>query len=436
VNLSLAEIAELPMAAALVDAAGAVIARTPEWDGPGPGAVSYPVRSVRLVVRTQPASAQCDELLSRLLDSIDAAALALSGTQAQRVRMLGGSLRLVAGREPGGWGTTNDVIELARAGITARTGLSVEAIAGPARPVLGPEVAALVLVQLAVNAERHDAASAVRLEVDRTTFRVVWNHAGPVPRIATARRRANRDRWGLGFARIAADAIGGTVYPPRGLGNGTLAATLELGIRRLALPLAAVRDGRVCRATRSWDEETGMAPGSATGPGSKLATIQAAAASVPGRIVVDAGFSARAGVSALWVAVPPDDSAVRAREVVTGLTHERALSEHIEEPARSGIAGVALLLATLLGEPMPRVPIAAWTRRMRELSPAYGIGGGIPDFDGVGAIDPQVVAVLAASGDGFEIDGDRLWLRVREQCHDDAAVRVLLRPGENRIPLG
>src|ERR1700681_694771 len=65
VNLSLAEIAELPLAAALVDAAGEVIARTPEWDGPGPGAVSYPVRSVRLVVRTQPASAQCDELLTR-----------------------------------------------------------------------------------------------------------------------------------------------------------------------------------------------------------------------------------------------------------------------------------------------------------------------------------------------------------------------------------
>jgi len=51
VNLSLADIAELPLAAALVDSAGAVIARTPEWDGPGPGAVSYPVRSVRLVVR-------------------------------------------------------------------------------------------------------------------------------------------------------------------------------------------------------------------------------------------------------------------------------------------------------------------------------------------------------------------------------------------------
>ena len=435
-NLTLAEIAELPLAAALVDAAGAVVARTPEWDGPGPGAVSYPVRSVRLVVRTEPASAQCDELLSRLLDAIDSAANSLAGTQAKRVCMLAGSLRLVAGREPGGWGTTDDVIDLARAGITARTGLQVEVAAGAARPVLGPEIAALVLVQLAVNAERHDAATAVRLEVDRTTFRVVWRHAGPAPRITTARRRAERDRWGLGFARIASDAIGGTVYPPRTTGDGALAATLELGIRRLALPLAALRDGRVLRATRAWDEETGLAPGSPTGLGSRLATIEAAANSVPGRIEVDAGFSARLGSQVLWVAVPPDDSSVRAREVVAGLVHERALSDHIDEPARSNIGGLALLLATLLGEPMPRVPIAAWSRRLHEMPRVVAMDGGLPEFDGVGAIDPQVVAVLAPSGAGFEIDGDRLWLRVREECRDDAAVRVLLRPGENRIPLG
>jgi hypothetical protein len=73
---------------------------------------------------------------------------------------------------------------------------------------------------------------------------------------------------------------------------------------------------------------------------------------------------------------------------------------------------------------------------MLELSKAFGITQPAPDFDGVGAIDPQVVAVLAPSGDGFEIDGDRLWLRIREECRDDAAVRVLLRPGESRIPLG
>ncbi len=435
-NLSLAEIAELPLAAALVDAGGDVVARTPEWDGHGPGAVSYPVRSLRLVVRTQPASSQCDEVLSRLLSSIDSAALALDGPQALRVRMLGASLRLVAGRDADGWGTTDDVVALAEAGITARTALAVTSVAGPPRPVLGPEVAALVLVQLAVNAERHDAAEAIRIEVDRTTFRVVWQHRGPAPRIATSRRRAGRDRWGLGFARVAADAIGGTVYPPRATGTGELAATLEVGIRRLALPVAAVRDGRVCRATRSWDEETGLAPGSDTAPGTPLATLRAAADSVPGQIVTDAGFSGRTGLRALWVAVPPDDSTVRAREVIAGLIHERALSDHIAEPARSTIGGLALLLATLLGEPMPRVPIAAWSRRMSELGPVFGIVDPIPDFDGVGAIDPQVALLLARSGDGFEIEGDRLWLRIREECRADAAVGVLLRPGEGRIPLG
>jgi hypothetical protein len=435
VNLSIAEIAELPLAAALVDSGGEVVARTPEWDGRGPGAVSYPVRNMRLVVRTRPASPHCDEVLSRLLDAIDGAAAGLESTQAKRVRMLGGSLRLVAGREPGGWGTTDEVLDLAQAGITARTALAVEICTGAVRPVLAPEVAALVLVQLAVNAERHDAATAVRLGVDRTTFRVVWPRVGKPASIRTARRYADRERWGLGFARNAADAIGGSVYPPRAFGEGSMAATLELGVRRLALPLAAVREGLVCRATRSWDEETSLAPGGAMSAGSRLANLCAAAQEQPGWIVSD-GWSARATSRMTWVAVPPDDSAVRARDVVTGLVHERELSDGIAEPARSTIGGLALLLASLLGEPVPRVPMGAWTRRMAELASAFEITQPIPSFDGVGAIDPAIVAVLASSAVGFEIEGDRLWLRIREGCREDAAVRVLLRPGEDRIPLG
>lgn len=434
-NLGIAEIASLPLAAALLDSRDEVVARTPEWDGTGPGAVAYPVRNMRLVVRTRPASAHCDEVLGRLLDAIDDARAGLEVTQARRVRMLAGSLRLVAGREAGGWGTTDEVIEMARAGITARTALVVEAATGSVRPVLAPEVAALVLVQLAVNAERHDAAQAVRLEVDKTTFRVIWRRAGPAATIRTARRHADRERWGLGFARNAADAIGGSVYPPRAFGVGCVAASLELGVRRLALPVAAIRHGMVSRATRSWDEETSLPPGSAAAPGSRLADLCAAAESQPGRIVRD-GWSARADGRTTWVAVPPDDTAVRAREVVTGLLHERALSDHIAEPARSTIGGLGLLLATLLGEPMPRVPMAAWMRRMAELGPDFEVAATIPAFDGVGAIDPQVVALLARSGDGFEVEGDRLWLRIREGCRDDAAVRVLLRPGEDRIPLG
>ena len=172
------------------------------------------------------------------------------------------------------------------------------------------------------------------------------------------------------------------------------------------------------------------------GPGTRLASVQSAAESAPGTIANDGGLSARTGMSDLWVAVPPDDSGVRAREVVTGLTHERALSDHIAEPARSTIRGLAILLATLLGEPMPRVPLDAWSRRMGELGPAFGISSLIPGFDGVGAIDPQVVLVLARSGGSFEVEGDRLWLRIPEERRDDAAVAVLLRSGEDRIPLG
>lgn len=434
-NLTIAEIAELPLAAALVDSTGDVVARTPEWDGPGPGAVAYPVRNMRLVVRTRPASQLCDAVLTRLLDAIDAAVEGLDGTHAQRVRILASSLRLVAGREAGGWGTTDEVIDLARAGITARTGLAVDVMTGAVRPVLAPEVAALVLVQLAVNAERHDAAERVRLEVDKTTFRVVWHRAGESVRVSTARRRAERERWGLGFARIAADAIGGTVYPPRTLGNGDVAAILEMGVRRLALPLAAVRDGQILRATRSWDEETSLGPGATACGGTRLGILCAAAQYDRGQIVGD-DWTARAGSRETWVAVPPDDSAVRARDVVTGLIHERALADRLEEPARSTIGALGLLLATLLGEPMPRVPIATWTRRMAELAPAFGIAVPIPRFDGVGAIDPRVVALLAGSAQRFEVDGDRLWLRIREECREDSAVRVLLRSGEDRIPLG
>ena len=309
VNLSLAEITELPLAAALVDSPATSSRGRLSGTDPDPAPCRTPFAACASSSGRSPrlrSAIVADAVCSTAIDCRRELAERHAGPSACACSRC--SLRLVAGRDPGGWGSTDDVIDHARAGITARTGLTVEASAGPARPVMGPEIAALVLVQLAVNAERHDAATAVRIEVDRTTFRVVWRHAGPAPRVTTARRRAERDRWGLGFARIAADAIGGTVYPPRATGDGALAATLELGIRRLALPLAAVSEGRVYRATRSWDEETGLAPGSAIGPDSKLATFAPRRHRYPDGSCVDAGFSARLGLRALWVAVPPDDS--------------------------------------------------------------------------------------------------------------------------------
>src|ERR1019366_9115174 len=165
------------------------------------------------------------------------------------VTMLAASLRLVAGRRVTTVGTSHDVIDLAVAGIGARTALEVHVDGRPAFPVRAPEVAALALVQLAVNAARH---------------------------------RRDRQRWGLGFCRIAADTLGGAIYPPADRGDGTVGATLELGLQDLTLPLAAIRGHRVVKATRTWDEETGCLPGAGVEPGSRLAGCPGAPSGGPG----------------------------------------------------------------------------------------------------------------------------------------------------------
>jgi hypothetical protein len=98
------------------------------------------------------------------------------------------------------------------------------------------------------------------------------------------------------------------------------------------------------------------------------------------------------------------------------------------------LSALALLLNATLGQPVPRTPAAAWRRRLSELKAPYRLTLPVPDFAGIGALDAGVVAMLAAeSGDGFELDGDRMWLRVRPEQRSDAAVSVLLEPGADRI---
>jgi hypothetical protein len=60
----------------------------------------------------------------------------------------------------------------------------------------------------------------------------------------------------------------------------------------------------------------------------------------------------------------------------------------------------------------------------------------VPSFYGLGAMDPDVVALLAArSGGGFEIDGDKMSLHVASTRIAEPAVRALLPAGEDRIRL-
>jgi hypothetical protein len=436
VNFSLSDLSELPFAAALVGARSEVVARTPEWAGAGPGTVAYPVRRNRLLIACDTPPAAAGALLGRLLDAIDAAAAALDGLRALRVRMVAASLRLLAGRAVATTGTSHDVLDLACAGISARTALRVDVEGSPAVPVDAPEAAALLLVQLAVNAERHARVSTVTLRHEVASFHVRWRGHSGKARVETSRQRQYRERWGMGFARIAADALGGAVYPPVDDGAGNVVATLELGLGRLALAVAAVRGGRVLRATRTWDEETGAPPGARIDGDQRLTAAWVAARSADGAIASAAGVASRKGCDVVWIAIPPDAAPERARDIIDGIAHERALMDGIEEPARSRIAALALLLGSQLGTPLPRVPAATWNRRMVELAGHFPLPGPVPTLGGVGATDPGVSALLAAeAGEGFDRDGDELWLRLRDERIDDPLVAPLLTADRRRIRL-
>ena len=435
-NLGLADLRALPLASALFDAHGDVVACTPEWRGAGPGAAAYPVRRSRLVVCVDTAAPSCAALLERLLDELDAAAMAVAAPWSLRLRMLAASLRLVAGRSVAAeGGTSDDVLQLAAAGIEARTALRLDIERGDARPVRAPEAAALILVQLAVNAERHAGVDAVTVTQAGNAVHVRWRGGIRGAHVATARRHDERERWGLGFARIAADAIGAVVHAPYTDG-GVTSATLEFGVGRLALPLAAVREGRVLRATRTWDEETRLGPGADVSVDPRATAALRAAQDAGGAIARSGGWSARAARGLVWIAIRPDDVADRARDVIDGLAHERALTDGVEEPRRARIGALGHLLGRLLGTPIQRVPAPAWVRRMRELAGPFRLDMSIPDFAGVGATDPSVCALLAAEvGERFEVDGDSLWLTVRPWAARDPLLSPLARADGGRVAL-
>lgn len=438
-NLTVAEVAELPLAAALLDG-DEVLAHTPEWRAAGPGAVTYRSHRSSLVVSTADVHPMCLPLVTRLLEEIDAAAASLPHRQSLRVSMLAAALRIVAGGGVGPTGRSAEVLENACAGIAARTALAVSVHEVEDFAVLAPSVAALVLVQLAANAERHDRAASVMLSARELTFTVGWPGAQRSSGVATARRRAERTRWGLGFARIAADAIGGVVYPPAEDAAGLRSAVLEVGLNRLALPLALLGGTHgvtVRKATRTWDEETSLIPGSVVPPESRAARCSAAAATVPGAIVQQEGWSGRSVAGGnTWLAIPRDDVLDRARDVLDGMVHERALWESVPDPVNSRIVALAAILASLLGGDLDRVSGETWNRRAPQVAAAYGLTIAVPRFEGVGAVDPRVALFLAAEfGDRLDAEGDDLHLRIAPQHRENPLVRVFLAPGDDSLKL-
>ncbi|MGD1052427.1 MAG: hypothetical protein ABR950_01225, partial [Candidatus Dormibacteria bacterium] len=365
-----------------------------------------------------------------LLAAMEAIAFVLAGTQRSRIAMLSASLRVVAGRQVTTLGTSHDVIDLAVAGIGARTALKVRVDGRPAFPVRAPEVAALTLVQLAVNAERHTRTTSVTLVQDGGAFHVVWPGAAGQGTFASARNRRDRQRWGLGFCRIAADTLGGAILPPADRGDGTVGATLELGLQDLTLPVAAIRGHRVAKATRTWDEETGCLPGAAIEPGTRLADCLEAASGSPGKAVGCDGWAARQLRERAWVAIPPDDVLDRARDVLDGIAHERALWEGIAPTLQTRVFALTALLATRLGASLPRVPAGIWNQRMAVLAAAFRLPMDVPRLTALGGVEPRIAAYLASElGSEMVVEGDDVLLRIRAGMERDARLIDLVRVG-------
>ena len=410
-RLDPAEIAQLPLAAALVDQQGGLIAATPEWTAPSPGTVSFHTGFAQLLVAVDAGPPELDVLITRLLDEL--AAGRQPGADGLRVELLAEGLRLMAGRPVSGAdrGGADRVFQLAMAGISARTqGVRVVAMPPPSVEVPAPAAIALAMVQLAVNANRHELVEQVWLRVaPGPTFYVEWaGERDTGVHVASHRHQELRRRWGWGYVQMIADALGATALPPGPTGPRTQGACLGLGSIRLTLPLCCVQGGVVTRSTEAWDQELEAPPGtSLTGP--SLALLRAAGEQ-PGRIVEGGLLRARCWGSRTWLAMPPQDGANRARDVLRGLLHERALLT-APEPHATRIQALATLLGVMLGEPWPSVPPAVWEQVAPLACAALGVPAQ-PLPDALVLPDPRLAAYLLAEvgGDLVEV-GDTLQLR-------------------------
>ncbi|MDQ6771412.1 MAG: hypothetical protein M3024_00235, partial [Candidatus Dormibacteraeota bacterium] len=145
-RLDPAEVPELPLLAALVDASGAEMARTPEWTGPLPGTVSFRAGDGALLVAPDVPTPHLDAAMAALLEELNAAETAVTGEARTRLQVLRAGLDLVAGRPPAGSATAAEVMDLARTVIPARThGLRVSVVPAPEMTVPAPAALALAL---------------------------------------------------------------------------------------------------------------------------------------------------------------------------------------------------------------------------------------------------------------------------------------------------
>lgn len=411
-RLEAGEIAQLPLSCALVDGQGRTIAGSPEWRGPAPGTVTFHTGYAQLLVAVAVAPPHLDALMASLLAELDAAALG-DGADQGRLRLIAAGLRLVAGHPLGERDRAGaaDVLRLAQAGVAARApDLRVELAAAPPIDVPAAAAIALALVQLAVNAHRHECVPEVRLRVqDGPTFYVEWSSSrSSGVAIATHRHQERRERWGWGYVQAVADALGATALPPGPTGPDTQGACIGLGSVRLTLPVACIEQARVVRSTDAWDQDVGAAFGQWLRP-ELLALVQAATVQ-RGLIISQDLYRARTTGARTWLVMPPQSGLNRARDVLRGLAHEQALVR-APEPHATRIQALATLLGVALGDAAPTVPPGVWDEVLP--SACAALGAVLPDpVQALMLPEPRVAAFLLAElggrlvavGDGLRLE--------------------------------
>jgi hypothetical protein len=291
-------------------------------------------------------------------------------------------------------------------------------------------------MQFAVNVAQHervDAAGERRVEsvwvraAAGPSFHLEWESEAPASTgVRTGRHVQRRTRWGLGYVRMAADALGGTALPPAPAGPERESVGFGLGARNLALPLARVEDGRVTRTTRAWDQEH---PGS-DGQAELLTALVRDAWSAPGTIVRRSLHAARAvpGTDRAWLVMPPEVGEDRVRDVLRGLDHERLLLT-APEPHATTLHALNVVLRHGLGEELSTCSAAEWRHRFPAACAALGVAPPALS-DCLSYPDPYLTAwLLSQLGGCVEADAGG-GARFRPARLDDPRIR-LLRPGSD-----
>jgi len=434
------DIAALPMPAALLDEAGAVMDQSPEWTAGGSHPTIYRLGRLTLVVNDDAQSVGVELLIGRLRQAIRAGADAAVGPRRLRTRMLAAGLDVVAGDPRLSPGSIAETITYLQAGVADISGsasaqVRVEVETSTSDMVPDAAVLALALKQIVVNARRHDDATIVTLRVlPGPQFVLDWEGTGTPGGISSSRHQAHRRRWGLGFVRLAADALGAVYLAPGRTGAGRLQSVFSIEPAvRLNLPIAAVgADDRIERASNGWVEETHTLEGDhVAGPVLQLLNV---ARSKPGEVVGLEVLRARAGRRRTWVAIPPQGPRDRARDFVRGLEHEQDLW-HAPEPDRTVVEALVEGIAVLLGDPLPISPPDVFDARYPQACAALGVADLGHPYPGAIAPHPVLTAYLVSECDGrLEVSRENCLLHVPGgRAHQPLAAHLVQPDGT--IPL-